>query len=455
MAPDLSESSLRSKRRYRRIFYSAGTGALARGFGMALALVTVPLVLGYLGQERYGMWLTMTSMVGLLTFTDLGIGNGLVNALAEADGTGQQDAARSYIASAVAALAMIAVVLGAIFAVAYRFISWEALFNVETPQAAAEAGPAVAVLVAAFLVALPLSAVSRIRAGLQEGFIDSPWTILGSIASLGAVLACITARVGLPWLAFAISGVPLLAVLGNGFSLFRREHPLLRLRIGSVTGRAVRKVMGVGAYFFILQTAAALAYQSDSVIIARIMGSISVPQYAVPMKLFLTIPMLLSFGLIPMWPAYREALSRGDHDWIRVAFRRSVGLSVGVSMPLAAGLTLFGRPLVHLWVGDGIDPTPLLLIGLGAWSVVAAVGGTASTFLNAMGVLRPQAISAVVMVSANVALSIWLTKLLGVSGVVYGSLLAQFAFVGLPVLYLVRREFRRLGPGAHVREAVT
>lgn len=444
MTPELSESTLRSNRRYRRIFYSAGAGALARGFGMALSLVTVPLVLGYLGQERYGMWLTMTSMVGMLSFTDLGIGNGLVNALAETEGTGEREAARRYVTTAMAALALIALVMGVIFAAAYRFVSWGALFNVDTPQATAEAGPAVMVLTAAFLVALPLGGVSRIRAGLQEGFIDGPWAISGSVVSLGAVLICIALDLSLPWLAFAISGVPLFAMMGNGISLFRREHLWLHPRAGLITRQALGKVMGVGAYFVVLQTAGALAYQSDSIIVARIMGSISVPQYAVPMKLFLVIPMLLGFVLTPIWPAYREALSRGDHEWIRVTFRRSVVLSLSVSIPLAAALTLLGRPLVQFWVGDGIEATPLLLVGLGAWSVVAALGGAASTFLNALGVLRPQAISALFMVAANVGLSIWLTRVLGVSGVVYGSLIAQVAFVGLPVLFLVRRELGRL-----------
>ncbi len=450
----LPETAVRSKRRYRRIAYGAGTGAMARGVGIVVSLFMVPLALGYLGPDRYGMWLTMTSVIGLLGFTDLGIGNGLVNALAEADGRGDRAAANRYISSAVAALALIAIVVALIFAALYPRVDWAGLFNVESREAVAEAGPTVAILTACFLISLPLGLVTRVRGALQEGFIDSIWAIAGTVLSLLAVIAFIVAGQSLPWLALGVAGFPLVALAVNGSSLLYREHPWIRITPSGVTRDAMRRVMGVGLYFFALQTAAAIAYQSDTIIIARILGSATVPQYAIPAKLFLVIPMMMSFVVLPIWPAYREALSRGDHDWIRVAFKRSFLLSLAVSVPAALVLTLVSRPLIHVWVGADIDAAPLLTIGLGAWVIVASLGGAASTFLNALGVLRPQAICAVFMALANIVLSIWLTGRIGVSGVVYGSLIAQFSFVALPVLYLVRRELGRLDSAPKPGEVV-
>lgn len=441
---ELSDTARRSKIRYRRIAFGAGASASARLISVGISLFMVPLLLHYLGEERYGMWLTMTSLVSLLGLSDLGIGNGLVNSLAQADGKSDRDAAAQLVSSAAAALLIIAVGLGVAFLVAYPKVEWSNVLNIHTPTAIAEAGPAVAALSVCFIASLPLGVVTRVRVGLQEGYVDSSWAIVGTVLSLVAVLIAVTARLGLPWLAAAIGGVPLIAVAGNGASLFMREHPWLKLRLHFVTRRAIRSVLSVGVYFLILQTAAAVAYQCDTIIVAQVLGSAVVPQYAVPMKLFMTIPLLMSFVLIPVWPAYREAVTRGDNDWVRITFRRSLTMSLAFAVPVAVALTIFGQPVIHFWVGDEISATPLLMVGLGAWAIVAATGGVVSTLLNSLGVLRPQAILAVIMAVANVALSVALTHAIGVSGVVYGSLVAQAIFIGFPTGFLVRRELRRL-----------
>jgi O-antigen/teichoic acid export membrane protein len=44
----------------------------------------VPLLLTFLGAEKYGIWLTIYALVGWLTMFDLGLGNGLKLKLTEA-----------------------------------------------------------------------------------------------------------------------------------------------------------------------------------------------------------------------------------------------------------------------------------------------------------------------------------------------------------------------------------
>ena len=62
-------------------------GLGARGTKILTAFLAVPLTIGYLGRERYGMWMTMSSLLTMLVIVDLGISDGLVNPLAEAVGT--------------------------------------------------------------------------------------------------------------------------------------------------------------------------------------------------------------------------------------------------------------------------------------------------------------------------------------------------------------------------------
>ena len=69
----------RTNERHRRAALTALAAVLARSLSIATALITVPLTLHYLGTERYGMWMTMSSLVVLLSFADLGIGTGILN----------------------------------------------------------------------------------------------------------------------------------------------------------------------------------------------------------------------------------------------------------------------------------------------------------------------------------------------------------------------------------------
>src|ERR1035438_2273421 len=83
---DTSSEAGRSKERYRRVALTTLTSVGARGIGTLMALVSVPLTLGYLGKERYGLWMTISSIVAMLSFADFGMGNGLLNAVAVANG---------------------------------------------------------------------------------------------------------------------------------------------------------------------------------------------------------------------------------------------------------------------------------------------------------------------------------------------------------------------------------
>src|SRR5262249_3053825 len=103
----------RSLERYRRLAVTAISSAAGRGVSVAVGFVTVPLTLGYLGSERYGMWVTISSVVALLMLADFGINNGLLNLVAEAHGRDNQEAARQYVSSAIVVLSAVALGLGA------------------------------------------------------------------------------------------------------------------------------------------------------------------------------------------------------------------------------------------------------------------------------------------------------------------------------------------------------
>lgn len=434
----------RARERHRRAALSGMAALLAKSTSLVTTLISVPLTLQYLGTERYGMWMTISSIVAMLAFADLGMGNGILSSIAEAYGKDDRDAMRQTIGSGFVILGSISALVGALFFAVYPLVDWPALFNVESPAAKSEAGPAMAILVTCLAASIPSQIVQRVQMGLQRGFLASAWQAIGSLLSLAGLLTAIHFRSGLPWLIGAIVGLPLIANLANGVHFFLVRCPFLLPARSDVTTSRMMHIAGSGLLFLVLQIAMAVAYASDNVIIARTLGAASVAEFAVPEKMFSFVPLLLTMLLGPLWPAYGEAIARGDRHWVEATLRRSL-LAAAVFSAAAGGLLFAVGPwLLSIWVGRAVNP-PVLLLGLFAlWKVFESTGNALAYFLNGVKLLRPQAVLASLMALSAISLKIVLVRSLGSPGVLVATIVTYGAFVLAPWLLYLPRVVRRL-----------
>ncbi len=72
---------------------------ILRGISLIIGFLIVPLTLHYLSPIKYGIWLTISSMVGWFTFFDIGLGNGFRNKFAEAKAKNDFELARIYVST--------------------------------------------------------------------------------------------------------------------------------------------------------------------------------------------------------------------------------------------------------------------------------------------------------------------------------------------------------------------
>lgn len=429
----------RAHERHRRVVLTSLASVGARSISVASALITVPLTLHYLGAERYGLWMTISSVIALMGFTDFGLGNGLINAVAKAHGQDDREGAARSVSSAFYLLLAIALGLACALLLAYPWVPWARVFNVRTPEAVAEAGPAMAVFAGWFLIGLPLSVVPRIQAGYQEGFCNSFWQALGNTAGLVCLLVAIAREASLPGLVGLMAGMPVVATVANGVSLFWIRRPWLRPRLSAMTLEVSRSMLRTGSLFFVLQVAAVVTFASDGLIIAQLFGSATVPEYTIPMRLFSLAPMFLGMMLAPLWPAYGESASRGDVAWIRKTLIRSLRLALLVTVIPCLLLVLFGHSLLLFWVGPTVKVPFLLLLGMGVWTVMSGAGESVAMFLNGTNTIRFQAVTATITCCSALMAKITFGRWLGLPGVVLGTVLAYGVCTALPMLFFVRR----------------
>ena len=200
-----ASASDRSHQRYRRAAMNGVTSLCAKLVVLATTLIAVPLTYRYLGTERYGLWMTMTSFVLFLSFADFGIGNGITSSIAKADGQDSKEEAQRAVSCGFYLLAFVALVLLAIFAASYSAISWPTLYGTKTALASVEAGPATAVLVLCTALNMPLGTVLRIQLGYQQGYIGDLWSAAGNLLALAIIVLITHLRGSLPLLVCAVA----------------------------------------------------------------------------------------------------------------------------------------------------------------------------------------------------------------------------------------------------------
>lgn len=434
---DISTVDGRSRERYRRIAVNTVSSVAAKGVLAAIMLLSVPIVLHHVGRERFGLWATLTSLIAFLVLTDLGIGNALVNAVARSVGRDDRQEAVAAVSSAFFMLLLQGGLVLAAFGMAYGFVDWAALFGVHSDLARAEAGPAMAVLVAVVALQLPLGMVQRVQEGYQEGFRNNLWQMTGSLLGLAGLLLVVHLGLGLPWLVLALAGAPLAASLANTWQQFGRDRPWLRPRWSGVAPQVGREILGSGLIFFALSVLTFLGIYSDSLIISHLLGSAAVTEYAVVQRLSLVAYLFHAF-IITLWPAYGESMARGEYAWVRRTFKRSLAISLGFGVAVALALALFGPALIRVWVGSELAPAPGLLYGFCAYIVLSALIGSIATIFNSGPLLRRQFWILGVAALVALVLKVAFTLEYGVAGAIWATVIAFGLFYVAPGWFIVK-----------------
>ncbi len=408
------------------------------------SFVALPIMIRYLGQERFGVWSTLLSIVSWVVFFDLGIGNGLRNKLAESLAKEEHDNAAGYISSAYTLVGLISCLIFTLLAVLSFFIPWQTVFNT---HAISEKILKITVLLTAFFVSLNfcLGLINQVLNAVQKTSVTVFGQFLFNLFSLvGIYILFITTHGRIIYISL-IYGLSL--ILSNIIlSLyFFRQHPDLipHLLLDHIW---IRPLTSLGFQFFIIQLAVIVIFMTDKVLIAQLFNATYVTQYDVIFKLFGIISMLHTMISAPLWPAYSDAYHRKDIEWIRYILRRQLQLFVIIVIACLLML-LIAKPLIVFWIGSDFKVSTSLIVATCAFVIISIWNNIFSFLVNGIGEIKLQMFTALIGMIANIPLSILLVKYagLGVEGIVWGTVgsLSLFALTApFQVRVLIGRELR-------------
>jgi O-antigen/teichoic acid export membrane protein len=441
------------RERYRRAGLTASASFISKALTIVISFVSVPLTVHYLGPERYGVWLTIGSLLTWMSMTDFGIaGNALVNLLADAHGKEDRRLAGQHASSAFWALVALSVSIGAIFLFTFHLIPWPTVFHVSSAVPAAELDRACAYSLMFFVVGFPLSMVSSVYGAYQDGFMANIWNIAGSAIALISLIVVAQMKGGLPQLVLAISGTRILVGLANVYYMFFHKYPWLMPRPSAVRWTSIKRLLSLGGNYMITQLAGLGIYQSQPMIITQMLGPSYVVIFVVAQKI-VTLPNDLVFmATAPFISAYGEAKARADWGWINRAFRNSMLASLAFGVPATVGIALVAKPLIRIWAGKAAVPNTQVVLWLSVYTLVCV--GMLSVGQLFCGLERADVLAYSLSLCAlcAIGLGIVFARWWGVGGVAFAMALSKIC-TSCPIqLYKIRGILRANRAPALVEE---
>jgi O-antigen/teichoic acid export membrane protein len=444
MEPDAAARGRARDRAIRR----GGLATVIARLVMALASVLILAVAARsLDHREFGLVATLASLYIVVGYAGLGLGGVLLTRLAAARARDDHAAMRQLMTDAITALGIIGAALGGLGVLSVWVLPWHTWLGTDgLPRSEVD------FTVGLFFVLSGISVVTivgtSVLVAVQRLATDQIWTAIGGLAAM--LLAIGAAALDLPPWGYvaAITGGPALTAAGRATWAIVIEYPYLRPAGFARLDRRLWTFVKSSGYLGLINVAAALSLSIDVVVVAAVKGSSSAAVFSVASRMYLLLGTVVGLVGRQVWSALTEAITRGDFDWARSRYRHAivfVGASVGVGSLALLGA---GRFLARLWVGPDLVPPWSLFIIFTGYTIYITVISQASVLLMATERLKLLAVVGILQTPVNLVASILLTKSLGLTGPVVGSLITHIALVAPVIVILTRQSLRAFARSA-------
>ena len=411
----VSKGHERSIRAKKHILYSFGL----QGVTIIVGFVYVPLLLDYLDTERYGIWLTLTSILGWFEFFNVGLGSGLRNKFAEAVALGKHELARIYVSTTYAIVSIIFASVILIFYLINPLLNWDDILNT-TIVPAQELSILALIVFSFFSLRFILKLLGVILIADQRPAVYNSFMPIGNVITLIIILLLIkfSESSSLVVLGFVLSSVPAFVLLIMSFILFNGRYKKYRPSLKLVNLKLSHDLMSLGRKFFIIQISAIVLFMTSNIIIIQLLGAQDVTIYNIAYKYFSLPIMVYAIVMTPIWSAVTEAYVKKDVGWLKSTLKR-LNLASGVFV-IGIFVMLLASELVYdLWVGDRVTIPFKLSLSMAFFAIINVVLSPFTQFLNGFGKLKLTIIVVVIQTSLFIPLAVLLVRSsLGVSGMI-------------------------------------
>lgn len=410
------------------------------GAPLAAAVYAIPILIGALGIDRFGILTLAWVVIGYFSLFDLGIGRALTKAVADRLGNGQVEDMPQLIWTALALMLLLGILGGAVGA---GLSSWLVYSVLKIPPALQEE-----TLTAFYLLALSLPAVIA-TAGLR-GVLEA-YQRFGLVNALRIPMGIFTFAGPLLVLPFTNSLIAVVSVLVLGRVAGWLAHACYCFRVVPALRHCVafrREFLGpllrFGGWLTVTNIVGPFMQYLDRFLVGALLSTAAVAFYTTPYEVvtkLLAIPSALTAVLFPAFASSFAAQSSRTHE----LFIGGVKTIFLLLFPIILLIVAFSREGLALWLGNEFaGNSSRVLQYLAAGIFLNSLAHVPYALIQAVG--RPDITAKLHLVELPLYLPLlWLLSVqMGIEGVAAAWMLR--AAVDMLLLFVFAA---RLFPGAH------
>ena len=377
---------------------------LCKPLGMIISFFYTPMLLNYLGDESYGIWSTILSVINWINYFDVGIGQGLRNTLARSVAVGDKDKSQKSASTGYVALSVIAMVTCLVGGFFICFFDTNLLFNTKL-----SVRPALLVSFFCICINFVLSLSKTLLYATQQAEKVSFMTVFTQTINLvGIAFLSLFGKGNLLAVALVIglSGI-IVNLIFTGKIWIR--YDFLIPKIKQFRSYELKGICNVGVKFFFIQIAALILYSTDNMIITRLFGPAFVTPYHTSYVAFGIVNGLFGAMISPLWSKYTVAMEQKNYKWIKQTVINLDKTLPFIGIVLAVGSFLF-EPVSHIWLHKTLTYDIGLVQCMALYYFLTIWGSIYANVLNGMSKVNMQLVLGVTSAVINIPLSIFLGR---------------------------------------------
>ena len=365
---------------------------LLKGISILISFLVVPLTIDFVNPTRYGIWLTLSSLMAWFNFFDVGLTLGFRNRFAEAKAKGEYDLARIYVSTTYASLLVMFGTMLLIVLPINNIVDWSSILNIAQDYRQ-ELCLVFGIMIFFFSCQIILQVLTTLITADQRPAMTSLIQVSGQALAL-LVIFILTKTVSngnLSMLAIAFSGSPVVVVLTASVIFFLTRYKMYRPHWRYVKFKYVKDILGLGGKFFVITTSMLFIFQLMNVIISRNMGPESVTEYNIAYKYFNIIFMIAVLVLNPFWSAFTDAYTRKDYNWMAKSVSKLEKLWL-LTLPVIIGLYFLAPFFYKIWLDDSVNVPTVINIAVAIYVPLLILSNIYMYLINGTGKVTIQLI---------------------------------------------------------------
>lgn len=413
--PALSRTKLIFKNIAFSFVWKVGSGGLS--------YLLIPLVMAILGKEQFGVWTLLSGFYSWVVLFDFGVLNAFRNKFTESLALGNKCEAQEWFNSALFSLCAILIGLFLVFSGLIYFADLSHLFNISEGIQGFKSIVFVSFLLVLFRFLFSIINVSMVAS--QKSSFASFFDFMGS--ALGILLVLIfknQVRDDLLMVTVLTLAGPVLSLLLAFVVYVLKNDKVHTLAKEAVSRNKVKYLFSTGASFLAIQLALLFLFSSGQFLVTHYLGPIEAGKFAIVSKYFNVLIIVFSVVLAPIWTGFSEARVKKDLAWINLTIKRLLRLWL-VFLLIASGLVLFYEFIFNFWLGAEYRIPLNLVLWTAVFTLVQLWIFLFGNFINSTGSIKLQTYLLIFSALLFFPLSIYLIKVLGVSGVLIGGVIAM------------------------------